>query len=414
MARITHHGSIRKKGKGYEIRLSVAGNRHSFMFTGTFTQAASYANTKYAELAEKYGREARGLPGDMPVSELIERFRAEYMPGRSAGTQRSYSDALKPITRYFVEARKDPLIQHIGKGDVTAFVSWRRGHRIQGEKVIPGKVSERTVQKDRTVLHTLLQYAVDLEVLDSNPVALTQAPKVARRTPVIPSEERYEALLRECRASRQPMLFLYALTLGESGARSESEALWLRWRDVDLDGGFIWIDSDPEHHETKGREGRWTPMTPRLHSAMREHFARYRFARYGGKPTPWVFHHTSTRRHHRAGERIVSMRESFKNAARRAGLPAKFGQHDLRHRRVTTWLAEGANPVHVKEAVGHSDLQTTMWYTHLSREHLRSLVDSPPAHPAEEGESTSAPHPNRDQRGKTRGKTGSTRRSVIA
>lgn len=414
MARITHHGSIRKKGKSYEIRLSVAGNRHSFMFTGTFTQAASYANTKYAELAEKYGREARGLPGDMPFSELVKRFETEYMPGRAAGTQRSYSDALKPITRYFVEARKDPLVQHVGKGDVTAFISWRRGHRIQGERVITGTVSERTVQKDRTVLHTLLQYAVDLEVLDLNPVALTQALKVVRRPPALLSDEQYEAMLRECQTSRQPMLFLYALTLGESGARSESEALWLRWQDVDLDGGFVWIHSDPAAHETKGRKGRWVPMTARLQSAMREHFAQYRFARYDGKPTLWVFHHTSTKRHHLAGARIVSMREAFKGAARRAGLPARFGQHDLRHRRVTNWIAEGANPVHVKEAVGHSDLRTTMWYTHLTREHLRSLVDSPPGEATEGGEHSTPLHPDRDQRGKTRGNTGSTRRGVIA
>lgn len=52
-------------------------------------------------------------------------------------------------------------------------------------------------------------------------------------------------------------------------------------------------------------------------------------------------------------------------------------EHDLRHRRVTTWLAEVANPVHVKEAVGHSDLRTTMGYTHLAREHLKSLVAAP-------------------------------------
>jgi site-specific recombinase XerD len=31
--------------------------------------------------------------------------------------------------------------------------------------------------------------------------------------------------------------------------------------------------------------------------------------------------------------------------------------------------------VHVKEAVGHADLATTMKYTHLVREHLRALVD---------------------------------------
>jgi len=39
------------------------------------------------------------------------------------------------------------------------------------------------------------------------------------------------------------------------------------------------------------------------------------------------------------------------------------------------WLAEEKNPVHVMEAMGHSDLRTTMGYTHLSRQHLKALVE---------------------------------------
>ena len=62
----------------------------------------------------------------------------------------------------------------------------------------------------------------------------------------------------------------------------------------------------------------------------------------------------------------------------RAELPEGFRQHDLRHRRVTTWLAAEKNPVHVKEAVGHADLATTMMYTHLSKVHLKSLIDDAP------------------------------------
>ncbi len=67
-----------------------------------------------------------------------------------------------------------------------------------------------------------------------------------------------------------------------------------------------------------------------------------------------------------------------RHAARRAKLPLDFDRLDLRHRRVTTWLAEGKNPVHVKEAMGHADLATTMGYTHLAKEHLRSLVEQEP------------------------------------
>ena len=103
---------------------------------------------------------------------------------------------------------------------------------------------------------------------------------------------------------------------------------------------------------------------------MRAHFAAFRLT---GR-SPWVFHHVVTRARQRAGDRIGSLRQAFAAAAARASVPPGLHQHDLRHRRVTTWLAEERNPVHVIEAMGHADLRTTMAYTHLAREHLRSLT----------------------------------------
>jgi hypothetical protein len=43
----------------------------------------------------------------------------------------------------------------------------------------------------------------------------------------------------------------------------------------------------------------------------------------------------------------------------------------------TEWPPEGKSPVLVKEAMGHSDIRTTMGYTHLAKEHLRALVEAP-------------------------------------
>ncbi len=146
------------------------------------------------------------------------------------------------------------------------------------------------------------------------------------------------------------MLGLYVLALGETGGRYESEILWIQWDDIDLEGGFLKI-------------------SPRLRVALREHSLRYRAAKYDGQPSPWVFHHTTARRLHKAGKRIRSLYSAFKAAAERAKLPPEFVQHDLRHRRVTKWLADEKSAVLVREAVGHADLRTTMAYTHLAREH---------------------------------------------
>jgi len=219
-----------------------------------------------------------------------------------------------------------------------------------------------------------------MEYREGNPVKRAPAPKADSREPVILTSEEYERLIAAC--AGRPTLELYILVMAEAGLRCGSEALRLQWGDVDLDGGFLWISSSStRQHRTKGGKGRHVPMTPRLAAAMREHFANHRFASYDGERPPWVFHHPVTHGKRTSGKRIGSMRDSFRSAARRAKLPEGLHQHDLRHRRVTTWLAEGKDGVLVKEAMGHADLRTTMGYTHLEREHLRKLVDQPVTEP---------------------------------
>lgn len=304
------------------------------------------------------------------------------LPGlRADGTRRSYRDSLKPIRLFFCDRKSDPWAHDVRPAHVREFVTWRRGHRLTGKgEAKQAQVSERTVQKDYTVLHRIYAYAVEIELVDANPVAAAARPQAEERDPVILTDGQFEDLLVACRTSRQPMLWLYALALNDTGARSESEVLGLQWTDVHLEDGFLWIAIRGKDQRTKSGKGRWIPMTSRFAQAMPEHFAAFRFARYRGQPTPWVFHHATTRRHHKAGERIKSLRGSLTNASKRAKLPEDFRPHDLRHRRVTTWLAEGRDvvKVKVKEALGHADLRTTMGYTHLAREHLTSLVSDTP------------------------------------
>jgi len=119
-------------------------------------------------------------------------------------------------------------------------------------------------------------------------------------------------------------------------------------------------------------------MTPRLREALQDHAARYRLVTYDGERSPWVFHHMMTQRGAVAGHRLQSFHRAFASAVKRANLPADvtahLRQHDLRHRRVTTWLAAGKSVVHVQRAMGHSDLATTMGYAHLLDDDLLALV----------------------------------------
>jgi len=175
-------------------------------------------------------------------------------------------------------------------------------------------VSAHTVARDRRVLSLLFSYGIAKDRIEHNPCDHVKAPKGYPRSPPILTDDQLEALLKACASST--MLRLYVLLLAETGARAYSEALQLRWEDVDLSGGFMRIQSAPGRRTKTGRS-RSVPMTMRLRAALGDHAARFRMALYDGELSPFVFHHEITRRIAIAGPRITSLRDSFMSAPKR-------------------------------------------------------------------------------------------------
>jgi integrase len=368
-----HPGSIDRHGASWRVRLCVAGQRHTFHLDGSLDQEAveQQARERHAELHRRNGK---GLPGPMRFSELLRRYRRAELPQLSPNSQRTYGASLHAFETYFVQEGSDPSAHEIRPGHIVAFMTWRRDHAPDGSKV-RRTLSARTVNKDRVVLHVVFAFGETLEIVDSNPVRKTKPRKGDPREPLILDADQYEKLLGAC--EDRPMVALYVLTLGETGVRCDSEALWLRWEDVDLERGFLTVESVRKGRRTKSGKSRKVPMTSRLRKAMAEHMAAYRMKTYRGKRTAWVFHHELARRHAEPGDRITGLRRAFAGAVKRASLPADLRQHDLRHRRITTWLQDGHPIAIVAKAMGHSSLKVTEGYLHLVDRDLLPLVEEP-------------------------------------
>lgn len=377
---------IRRRGGSWRVVLCVGGKVHQFgprlepllgAETKSKTEVAEWAWRKLEELKKATAREHAGLPGRVPFSELLRRYRSDELPDKAKTTQRCYEVSLAPAEHYFIDKLGDPMLDQIHSAHVKAYLSWRRNHSPDGSE-LSQPLAPRSRAKDRAVLHQLFQFADSLELREGNPVRRVPKIKGDAKQPVILTDEQYDALLAAC---EDPMLKQYVLILGETGVRDESEALWLRWEDVDFERGFLAIVSGRDGHRTKSGRTRFVPMTARLKTALRDHFAAFRLS----SGSAWILHHTRTRRHHLRAQRVGSLRAAVANAVKRANaalqrdkrelIPDRWVMHDLRHRRVTTWLGEGKSAVHVQHAMGHSALATTMGYYDFLPDHLKALVE---------------------------------------
>lgn len=118
----------------------------------------------------------------------------------------------------------------------------------------------------------------------------------------------------------------------------------------------------------KGSRDRDVPMTPKLLDALREYF------RVKG---PKVYLFSSTEGERGVDQPIAdnTVWYACSEAAKRAGIKKRVGAHTLRHSFATALLDAGAGLRTIRILLGHTHLEDTTVYLHLSRKHLHAAVN---------------------------------------
>lgn len=356
-----------------------------------FDFTCEYVDMKWPDLA---------ATARQTVAESLIRVAPVFMPQgkaapdtkavRSALRQWGYNTELRtngeipPEVRRVLDwcSRHTASVKTVNEPDTLRALQRAVTRRLDGKPFAP-----TVARKTRSVLWNALDYAVERELISTNPLAAvkwTAMPKGKRKIDkrAVPNPIQARTLLAAVREVQRsgPRLVAYFATMYYAALRPEEaaalskrhlaipEPVWddsrgeyrYAWGDLHLDQatphvGARWTDGGTprDRRYLKSRsagEGRSVPCPPELTALLWQHIEEYGYGHDGrlfrgeqGGEVPMI---TYTRVW-RAARKLALTEEAQRT-------PLARRPYDLRHAAVSTWLTGGVDPATVAEWAGHS------------------------------------------------------------
>jgi len=392
MARVARGEVVERPSRGgrtYAIRFRVYGNRR-LITLGSEREGWTRRKAE-EELANVMADVRRGLwrppqpaePAEAPGElQTFHKFASAWFEGIE-------QEGLRPSTlaSYRWEL-SNHLLPFFAEHTLTE-ITIAEVDRYRQAKVAEGRLSVTSINSTITRLAQILEVAVERELISRNPARGKRRrlkPRKPRRS-MLDRAEQIEALLvaareldAEARVDRRctPRAALLA-TLVFSGVRI-SEALALRWADVDLAAGRMRINDSKTDAGVRQID---------LLVVLREELATHKAATRYPAQDDFVFATETGRRQNASNIRnrvlAMSVERANRDLAGRdlAPLPEGLTPHSLRRTFISLLLAIGEDVPYVMGQVGHADPKMTlsiyaqvMFRGEGERERLEALVQS--------------------------------------
>ncbi len=272
-------------------------------------------------------KHAKPLAIESDPEELLSRLDEEIvLRGFARGTRRLY---LGHVRRFLENSVREPDSGEEIRRWSLALLSKGRSHSY--------------VNQALSALRFFYRHVLD----EPAPTVRVPRPKRKRQLPRVLSEH---AVRRFLEALETPKSRALAFTLYSTGLRV-GEAVRLKVPDIDSDRMMIHV------REGKGQKDRYVMLSPVLLEILREYVR-------GERPSDWLFPAGHRRDRHITARTV---QRQVAAAADRAGIRKKVTPHMLRHSFATHLLEAGTDLRYIQKLLGHTQIKTTVLYTHVAR-----------------------------------------------
>jgi integrase/recombinase XerD len=270
------------------------------------------------------------------LEEAVRDFTTVHLALLQPRTRENYQGHLRALQTFLGDIK----VSQIRKSHIAGFIAHQRRNGLK----------PATIRRYLATLSSLLTFSERSGWLVHNPLSRFDKralPESAPRTRFLTRDE-YRRLLKFCNRSLRPIVEIAV----ETGMR-RGEILTLKLDQVDLDRREIRLTV------TKTKKPRVIPLSDRAVSIL----AAIASERSQG----YVFINPTTSKPYQ------SVKKAFGSACRKAGI-TNFRFHDLRHTFASWSVQGGADLYRLSRILGHSNLQMTTRYAHLSTQALHDLV----------------------------------------
>lgn len=343
---------IRKSKNGIKYREMIRINGKTFK-SPSFkrkTDAIKWKAQKINEVEQFKLHGVQILQGNMLFKEFSEKWLNDIVkPQRAFGTHKNYKGILK---NHLIPLFGHKMLKDININDGNLLIQKLRNESYKSTGI----------NKITGVLNNILVQARKQGYIYKNPIEDIGNQKEE------PLEYRYfskEEIQQFFTYNRNHSQFYFYLIALYTGMR-RGELVGLKWDRIDFTNNQILVtrtfDSQGLKDTTKSSKKRVVPIHPKVKEALIElksnnPLSLFVFCKKNGDHLD--LNHIS---------------RTFKIAQKKAGIEYPIRFHDLRHTFASHYMMNGGSVFDLQKILGHSDIQMTMRYSHLSPEHLQNSV----------------------------------------